>query len=51
MKKLQATRIPAYDPNADLTPLVALFKELAAVRRRIQRTTRSSIRSCISCMG
>jgi hypothetical protein len=51
MKKLQATQVPAYDPAADLTPLVELSEELAAVRRRIQRTTRSSIRSCISCMG
>jgi hypothetical protein len=38
MKKLQATRVPAYDTSADLTPLVELSAELAELRRRIART-------------
>lgn len=38
MKKLQLTQVPAFDPDADLTPLVELRQELAEVQDHITRT-------------
>ncbi len=40
MKKLQLARVPAFDPDADLTPLVELSQELVEVQARIARTDR-----------
>ena len=39
-KKLQLTRVPAFDPDADLAPLVELSQELAQVQSRIAATDR-----------
>ena len=39
-KKLQLTRVPAFDPDADLAPLVQLSDELAQVQSRIAATDR-----------
>lgn len=33
-----ATKIPVYDPDVDLTPLVELRQELEEVERKIERT-------------
>jgi hypothetical protein len=38
LTKLQLAHVPAFDPQADLTPLVELSQELAQVRGRIERT-------------
>ncbi|MFQ5857384.1 MAG: Eco57I restriction-modification methylase domain-containing protein [Anaerolineae bacterium] len=38
MKKLQLTRVPAFDRDADLMPLVELNEELAGVRDHITHT-------------
>jgi hypothetical protein len=38
MKKLLLARVPAFDPDADLTPLVELSGELAEAQARIART-------------
>jgi hypothetical protein len=39
-KKLQLTRVPAFDPEADLGPLVELSEEMATVKARIAATDR-----------
>jgi hypothetical protein len=38
LKKLQLSRVPAFDAEADLAPLVELSRELAAVKGQIART-------------
>jgi hypothetical protein len=37
-KKLQLACVPAFDPDADLTPLVELSEELAEVQAHVART-------------
>jgi hypothetical protein len=40
MKKLQLTRVPAFDPEADLAPLVELSQELTGMQTRIAAADR-----------
>lgn len=39
-KKLRLARVPAFDPDADLAPLVELSEDLAQVQARIAATDR-----------